>query len=64
MLSDWELWGCANHYVRKHGLDAPIWAAMRADELQSEGDLEGARTFRAIVRRINELMDVPDRPSH
>lgn len=60
MLSDWELWACANHYVRRHAEDAPILAAMRADELLAEGDMEGARTFQAIVRRINELLAKPE----
>lgn len=40
-----------------HSQDAPIIAAMKADELMVGGDLEGARTFRAIVRRINELLE-------
>jgi hypothetical protein len=57
MITEWELWACANHYIREHGEDAPVIAAMRADELLAEGDLEGARTFQSIVRRINELLD-------
>jgi hypothetical protein len=39
--------------------DAPIHAAMRADELLAEGDLEGAKTFQAIARRINQLLEAP-----
>ena len=57
MLSDWELWACANHYVKSHHEDAAIIAAMRADELLASGDEEGAKNFRAIVRRINQLLD-------
>ena len=60
MVSDWELWACANHFVSKHAEDAAIVAAMRADELLAEGDMEGARTFQAIVRRINELLAKPE----
>jgi len=37
-------------------------AAMRADELQTAGDLEGARNFRAIVKRINLLLELPSGP--
>jgi hypothetical protein len=59
VLSDRELWGCANHYLKQHGEDAPIVAAMRADELLAEGDMEGVRTFQAIVRRINQLLEAP-----
>jgi hypothetical protein len=58
-MTDWELWACAQHYVKKHADDAPIIAAMRADELFSEGDLDGAKVYRGIVRRINELLDPP-----
>lgn len=57
MISEWELWVCANHYIREHGEDAAIIAAMRADELLAEGDMAGLRTFQAIVRRINQLME-------
>ena len=59
MMTEWELWACANHYIREHGEDAPIMAAMRADELLSGGDLVGSRTFQSIVRRINQLLEAP-----
>ena len=64
MLSDWELWACANHYVKQHGEDAPILAAFRADELMEKGELDGAANFREIVRRINDLLAKPDGPLH
>jgi hypothetical protein len=32
---------------------------MRADELLAQGDLEGAKTFQAIVLRINDLLEKP-----
>jgi hypothetical protein len=59
MMSDWELWACANHYIAKHHADAAIHAAMRADELLAEGDLEGARNLQGILRRISQLIDPP-----
>jgi hypothetical protein len=64
MLTQWELWACANHYVSHHHEDAPIIAAMRADELLAEGDLEGARNFCAIVRMINTLLAEPTGALH
>ena len=39
MLTEWELWACANEYIRQHGFDAPIHAAMPADELLESGDV-------------------------
>lgn len=56
ILSDWELWACANELVRQHAFDAPIFAAMRADELEAAGELDGAKNFRLIVARINQLL--------
>jgi hypothetical protein len=62
MLTDWELWACANHYISNHQADAPIIAAMRADELMAEGDLTAARNYQGIVRRINRLLEMPAAP--
>jgi hypothetical protein len=64
MLTEWELWACANHFVEKHQADAPIMAAMRADELLAEGDFDGVRAFNAIVRRINQLLEEPVGRTH
>ena len=55
-ISEWELWACAQHYVRLHGEDAPTMAAMRSDELMADGDLAGAKTFRQIMRRAEQLL--------
>jgi hypothetical protein len=59
VLSDWELWACANHYVEKHGPNAAVIAAMRADELLAEQDHDGVRNFTAIIARINTLLNGP-----
>lgn len=56
MLSEWELWACANQQLSQHGFDAPIMAAFRADKLCEAGDRNGAANWRAIVTRINELL--------
>ena len=34
ILTDWELWACANECIRQYGFDATIHAAMRADEME------------------------------
>ena len=62
MLTNWELWACAQHYIKKHGEDAPIITALRADELLEAADHDGARNYRAIVRRINRLLEPPAGP--
>ena len=56
LLSEWELWACAQHYVTQHGEDAAVIAAMRCDELLNASDFKGARNFQAIIERINKLL--------
>lgn len=56
LLPEWELWACAHEMIRQHALDAPIRAAMRADELMEQADLDGAQNWRLILHRINELL--------
>ena len=41
--------------VKRHGEDAAIQAAMRADELLAAGDVEGAATWQAVIRAIEGL---------
>jgi hypothetical protein len=55
MISEWELWACANEMIRQHGNDAAIHAAMRLDALFEKGDQAGVVTWRLILARINEL---------
>lgn len=59
MLSEWELWACANEAIRHHGFNAPIYAAMGADKLLERGDLDGAQHWRLIVHWINQLLSEP-----
>lgn len=59
MISEWELWACANEMVRQHGFDAPIHAAMKADALLVEGEQDGAATWRLIIHRVNALLADP-----
>jgi hypothetical protein len=56
MITDWELWACANSYVARYQEDAPVIAAMRCDELLEQGDTAGVRTFHAIIERIHKLL--------
>ncbi|HEY0114543.1 MAG TPA: hypothetical protein VGB54_02370 [Allosphingosinicella sp.] len=56
ILPEWELWACAHQCIRQHQLDAPVFAAMRADALLQRGDLDGARNWRLIISRIEQLL--------
>jgi hypothetical protein len=52
----------ANELIKQHGEDAAIHAAMRHDELLEAGDMDGASTWKRIIRAIDELLseEVPD----
>ena len=41
MISDWELWACARQQIEHYGDEAAVAAAMRADALLADGDLDG-----------------------
>jgi hypothetical protein len=64
MLTEWELWACAQRMVDDHGADAPIHAAMRADELLENGDQEGCSTWVLIMHRTKELLAGPRDTRH
>lgn len=53
-ISDWELWACARKIIDRHGTEAELHAAQRADELLEAGDIDGQRVWKAIVARIRE----------
>jgi len=55
MTENQHLWACALLLERQHGENAYLHASMRADELEGEGAFDGARTWRAILARIEAL---------
>jgi hypothetical protein len=64
VITERELWACAQHYVSQHGQDAGVMAALRCDELLDACDYEGARVYQAIIERINRLLDGPNGSLH
>ncbi len=48
--------------LRLHGPDAPIHAAMRADELLEKGDVDGYAVWRRILRAVEELQRAEPAP--
>ena len=57
-VSDLDIYRSANLLVKRHGEDAPIHAAMRADALLEAGDLDGAAVFKRVLRAVEELQRV------
>ena len=55
VTSDLDVYRAANELIEQHGEDAPIHAAMRADELMATGDMEGVAVWKRIVKAIEEL---------
>ena len=56
MTSDLDLYRSANELIKQHGEDAPILAAMRADELMEAGDMEGRAVWLRIGKAVEELL--------
>ncbi len=52
MIPDFDIYRTANILVKQHGQDAPIEAAMRADELLEAGDMAGFAVWKRVLRAV------------
>ena len=59
MISDLDIWRAANLLIRKHGADAELEAAKRADLMLDRGDDEGRLLWARIKRAIEALQAPP-----
>jgi hypothetical protein len=59
MISDLDIWRAANLLIRKHGGDAELEAAQRADLMLERGDRDGQLVWFRIRRAIVELQAPP-----
>ena len=55
MVDDPDIWRAANLLVKRHGADAALTAARRADELLAAGDDEGCAIWKRILEAVSEL---------
>ncbi len=62
MIPDLDIFRTANLLIQQHGQDAPVHAAMRADELLEAGDLGGYGVWKRIIKAVEELQRVEPRP--
>ena len=62
MTSDLDIYRSANVLVKRHGQDAPIQAAMRADAMPDKGDLDGFSVWKRILRAVGELQGTGPKP--
>ena len=56
MIADIDTYRSAHLLIKRHGDDAPIEAAMRADELMEAGDMEGVAVWLRVIRAIEEML--------
>ncbi len=61
MFSDLDVWRTAKLLVDKHGAEAPIHAAMKADAMLERGDMDGRAVWLRVVRAVKELLDTKPR---
>ncbi len=65
LTDDIDIYRAAKLYIDQHGDQASLQAAMRSDELFDTGDLEGAATWRMIIKAIEVLQATePDGAVH
>ncbi len=55
MTSDLGIYQSARALVKRHGQDAPIHAAMRADAMLDKDDLDGFSVWKRILWAVEEL---------
>ncbi len=56
MTSDLDIYRSANLLIKRHGEDALIHAAMKADAMLEKGDLDGCAVWKRILRAVEELL--------
>jgi hypothetical protein len=64
MIPELDIWRAANLLIRRHGADAEIGAARRADLMLERGNREGQLVWMRIRRAIVELQAAPSGPVH
>ena len=52
MLTEIDIYCSTNVLLKRHGPDAPIHAAMRADAMLDKGDLDGYAVWKRILRAV------------
>ena len=62
MIPDLDIYRTANVLMKQHGQDAPIAAAMRADAMLEQGDLDGHAVWKRILRAVGELQGTVLKP--
>ena len=54
-MQNLDLYRSAAEMLKQHGEDASVQAAMKSDAMLAKGDMEGAKVWREIVKKIDIL---------
>lgn len=55
-MDDVDVYRSAAAFIKQHGDEAPIHAAMKADDMLERGDMDGRAVWLRIVDAVNELL--------
>jgi hypothetical protein len=55
MTANLDIWRAANVLVKEYDDEAPLIAARRCDALLADGDVDGERVWKSILRAVEEL---------
>jgi len=55
MIDDLDILRAANLLLKRHGDDAELAAAQRADEMLNRGDIEGYAVWQRILSAVADL---------
>jgi hypothetical protein len=62
VISDLDIYRAANLLIKRHGADAELVAAQRADLMLDRGDIDGVHVWRRIRPAIAELQAPAEGP--
>jgi hypothetical protein len=62
MTSPIDIMRCAKLLCEQYGTEADLIAAIRADRLLEQGELDGYATWKAILKAIVDIRTVSPRP--
>ena len=65
MIPEIDIWRAANLMLKRYGDNAHMESAARVDDLTTEGDHDGAATWRRIADAVRQLANLtPVGPLH
>ena len=59
MIEEKDVYRSAKLMIDRHGEEAPLFAAMRADKMLERGDMAGRAVWLRIMRAVQSMIEVP-----